>query len=219
MKNIRAILFDLIGTTVLERDPALISSCFDAAFTEHGITVQQSRIQQIRGMDKKEAIDIILSEERHSSKLKTQIFDSFKKNVQANLENFVEHPALTRIVRELHNRKILIAVASGLPSDLFQALHRRLGWASYAFAYTNVYENCSKGRPHPEMIFTMCTYLGIDPENVLKVGDTIADIEEGKNAGAFTAAVSIGTQPRATLRRANPDFLLDSLEDVVNVLD
>jgi phosphonoacetaldehyde hydrolase len=50
--------------------------------------------------------------------------------------------------------------------------------------------DCKEGRPSPFMIFRNMENLGIyDVSEVLKVGDTVADIGEGLNAGAWTAAV------------------------------
>ncbi|HEY0742936.1 MAG TPA: HAD family hydrolase [Chryseosolibacter sp.] len=218
MLRIRAILFDLIGTTVLEKDPTVINACFEAAFSQHGFVVQRSQIQEVRGLDKKEAIDRILADADPPAAVKAQILESFKRNVEGSLDNFVEHPAFPEIVHELHRRKIPIGIASGLPHDVFQPLMKKLQWHNHSLAYTNVYERCKQGRPHPEMIFTMCSYLNIDPQDVLKVGDTLVDIQEGKNAGAYTAAVLAGTQPRAMLLNARPDFIFESLQDVIHVL-
>ena len=50
--------------------------------------------------------------------------------------------------------------------------------------------DCKEGRPSPFMIFRNMENLGIyDVNEVLKVGDTVADVGEGLNAGVWTAAV------------------------------
>ncbi len=51
-----------------------------------------------------------------------------------------------------------------------------------------------KGRPYPYMIFRNMEALDVsDVHRVLKIGDTTADIKEGKSAGVFTAGVIIGS--------------------------
>ena len=51
-----------------------------------------------------------------------------------------------------------------------------------------------KGRPWPYMIFRNMEALEIKKVNrVLKVGDTISDIKEGRNAGVWSAAIVVGS--------------------------
>jgi phosphonoacetaldehyde hydrolase len=48
-----------------------------------------------------------------------------------------------------------------------------------------------KGRPAPWMIFRLMEELDVyPPQAVVKVGDTIADIEAGRNAGVWTVGVT-----------------------------
>ena len=50
------------------------------------------------------------------------------------------------------------------------------------------------GRPYPYMIFHNMQVLRLmDVRRVAKVGDTISDIKEGKNAGVFTVGVTEGS--------------------------
>jgi phosphoglycolate phosphatase-like HAD superfamily hydrolase len=219
MKKIRAILFDMIGTTVLEKDPTVINSCFEKAFLHHGITIDGTQVRSVRGMDKMEAIEVILKLSDKPLEMKSQIFESFKSNVQKNTSNFEEHPELNLVISQLRERKIVIGIASGLPLVLFQMLFKKFGWQKYSFDYVNVYESFPEGRPNPAMIFDMCKKFQLDAGQLLKVGDTIVDIEEGKNAGSITAAVLVGTQSDATLLKAKPNFILKSLSDVVSILN
>jgi phosphoglycolate phosphatase-like HAD superfamily hydrolase len=68
------------------------------------------------------------------------------------------------------------------------------------------------------MIFAAAKSVGLEAGalsgRVLKVGDTRLDIEEGRNAGVATAAVLTGTQTRAYLEEARPDYVLSSVADL-----
>jgi (p)ppGpp synthase/HD superfamily hydrolase len=62
--------------------------------------------------------------------------------------------------------------------------------------------------------------LGIaDPQMVLKVGDTVMDIREGRNAGAWTAAVLTGTQSRDQLAQAEPNYVLPGIGNLLDLLE
>ena len=50
------------------------------------------------------------------------------------------------------------------------------------------------GRPYPYMIFRNMEMLRVaSVKNVIKVGDTISDIKEGRNAGVFTVGIVEGS--------------------------
>ena len=54
------------------------------------------------------------------------------------------------------------------------------------------------GRPYPYMMFRNMEALGvIDARRVAKVGDTVSDIREGKNAGCISIGVIEGSSEMA----------------------
>lgn len=70
------------------------------------------------------------------------------------------------------------------------------------------------------MIFDIMAKFSVkDPKNVVKVGDTEVDILEGKNAGAWTVGVLSGTQPRKRLAALQPDFLVESIRSIPDLID
>src|SRR5699024_2453123 len=55
-------------------------------------------------------------------------------------------------------------------------------------------ENVPAGRPFPWMCYKNAMNLGVYPMNhIIKVGDTISDIQEGINAGCWTVGVLKGS--------------------------
>ena len=68
------------------------------------------------------------------------------------------------------------------------------------------------GRPYPYMIYrNMCDLAVSSPRAVLKLGDTLADIREGLNAGAWSAGVILGSNElgltEEEVRRLPPEEL------------
>lgn len=87
------------------------------------------------------------------------------------------------------------------------------------FDYIGSSEKLGKGRPNPIMIVEAMKQLKItNPKLVLKIGDTLADIEEGSNAGVLTAAVLTGTQGIITLQTAKPDFIFENILGLKTIL-
>ena len=69
------------------------------------------------------------------------------------------------------------------------------------------------GRPHPDMIFHAMEKLAVtDASEVIKIGDSAIDIEEGKAAGCYlTLGVTTGAQTFEQLKKANPNYIINSL--------
>jgi phosphoglycolate phosphatase-like HAD superfamily hydrolase len=87
----------------------------------------------------------------------------------------------------------------------------KLGWKENAhFDALITADDVSESRPSPEMILLAMKKFNIhEPEKVLKAGDSVIDIEEGKNAGCgVTVAVLSGAQSKAELEKSIPIIFL-----------
>jgi phosphoglycolate phosphatase-like HAD superfamily hydrolase len=67
------------------------------------------------------------------------------------------------------------------------------------------------------MIFMAMELMGIsDASTVAKVGDSVIDIEEGKNAFCgLTVGVTTGAHTRQQLASAHPDVIIDKLMELL----
>ena len=58
-----------------------------------------------------------------------------------------------------------------------------------------------------------------DAQQVIKVGDSTIDIEEGRNAGCkFNIGITTGAHTKEQLVLANPDFILDNLLELLPIV-
>ena len=57
-----------------------------------------------------------------------------------------------------------------------------------------------------------------DKSNVYLVGDTERDVEAGKIEGVVTIAVTTGSDSRKKLSGSNPDYIVDNLSEIREVL-
>ena len=60
--------------------------------------------------------------------------------------------------------------------------------------------------------------MGLEKSNVFFVGDEVRDIEAGKKARIKTIAVSWGYNTKEALARENPDYLIDSPEELEKII-
>ncbi|HNS03254.1 MAG TPA: HAD family hydrolase [Anaerolineae bacterium] len=73
-------------------------------------------------------------------------------------------------------------------------------------------DSTARIKPHPQPILYAAGRLGVHPRHVVMVGDTAADVQAAKAAGALAVGVLCGFGDRADLRRA--DLVLPSTADL-----
>ena len=71
------------------------------------------------------------------------------------------------------------------------------------------------------MIEVLIEDLGISsPAQVLKVGDTEVDVEEGRNAACGkVVSVTTGAYSRQQLEACRPDHIIDDLEELLTIIE
>ena len=72
-------------------------------------------------------------------------------------------------------------------------------------------------KPHPESVNLALSKLRLEPDGVVFVGDSPFDIQAGKGAGTRTAAALWGPFNLEELLAEKPDFVLDTLGDVLEI--
>lgn len=215
---ITAVFFDFIGTTVLEKNNDVVLNCFQNAFSDFGINVDKEVLKQHRGKDKDKMISEVLKAAKKDLRQKANILTAFKKHFTYNLGQFYENKDLEGTMAHLRKKKVKVGIGTGLPRDVLSVLLEHFHWERFGFDYISTAEEIGKGRPNPEMIIDMMVRLHLNNFQFLKVGDTVADIQEGKNANVMTAALLSGTQPESVLRKENPDYVIKSLGDLRSIV-
>lgn len=75
-------------------------------------------------------------------------------------------------------------------------------------------DNVPLGKPHPDSILRACDELGVEPSQVVYVGDTPTDMRTGRNAGVmFKVGVLTGAGSRETLEPL-ADVVLASVAEI-----
>lgn len=93
---------------------------------------------------------------------------------------------------------------------------QRLKWPERLIDMAITSSDVPRGRPAPYMIFRIMERLGIfDVHQVMKVGDSPADMEEGFNAGCGeVVGVLSGAHTAATLGSYRHTRLIDSVANL-----
>ena len=220
---IQLAMFDMAGTTVNDKvdgHPLMVISMI-RAFAKHGIELAPDIINKHRGKQKSEAIQTLLKEAADLSptdveRVGDDVYRDFLHELESNLSSISEIDGTTELFRYLKSKDIYVGVGSGFPMQVVQAIVSQLGWLDEGLLdYVGSADQIGVGRPNPKMILDAMERLNItDGRKVLKIGDTVVDVQEGKNAGAWTVAVLTGSQTKAQLMAAGPDYILSSIREL-----
>jgi phosphoglycolate phosphatase len=73
-------------------------------------------------------------------------------------------------------------------------------------------------KPDPCAIVKFMNDRNIKKDRALMIGDMTVDIETGKNAGIHTCAVTYGFDNKETLKKLNPDFMIDDILELKGIV-
>jgi phosphonatase-like hydrolase len=228
MSSIRLVVFDIAGTTV--RDNGNVANAFITSFKDCGITMPVAEVKKVMGFRKMDAIVLLLEkfapERKDDGELADRIHTRFiDKMIEfyMNEETLAPLPHAEAVFRALKQRGIKVALNTGFTRSITDTILHRLRWDDRCLLIDQVIcsDEVARGRPHADMIEVLMDDLGIDsPAQVLKVGDTEVDVEEGRNAACGkVVSVTTGACTRDQLRSYGPDFIIDDLQELLPIIE
>jgi phosphonatase-like hydrolase len=223
--SIELVVFDMAGTTVNDEDS--VSRCVQDALAAEGVVVTVADVNRVMGIPKPEALRILIDESPRRASLIDQI-EAIHSDFVARSIRFYQTDASVRQVsgsdqtfRALKQAGIKVALNTGFNRVVTQTILDRLGWSTSPLIDATICsDEVPRGRPHPDMIQELLRRFAIDdPAKVAKVGDTPADLHEGKNAGCgLIVGVCEGTHTREQLEAHPHTLLIASVRELPAVL-
>jgi len=123
------------------------------------------------------------------------------------------YDGVKELILELNEKKMKLGLLTTKGQDQAEVILKHF----------NIYDNFNgiMGRrpgiahkPSPEPLIKLCSEINANVSETVIVGDTEFDIECGKNAGAFTCAVTYGYRTKEELQKTSPNFLIDNIADI-----
>ena len=100
-------------------------------------------------------------------------------------------PGVIELAAVLRRRGIKIGSSTGYNREMTEFLAREARQRGYEPDSWVSSTDVPAGRPYPWMIYENAVRLGAYPqEAIVKIGDTLPDIEEGLNAGTWTVGIT-----------------------------
>ncbi len=225
--DIQLVVFDIAGTTLQDNND--VHQSLEAALQEIGVYVTPEETAPVMGYPKPEAIRMLLQAKLPdaaaiSPELIGRVHTAF---LQHMLQFYQSHPSVaekpgaTKVFQALRTAGIKIALDTGFDRQTTSVILQRLGWEEQGLIDVSVTsDEVPQGRPSPEMIWRAMQVLGIDSSQaVAKVGDTVADLEEGTGAGCrYVVGITSGACSVEMLKAAPHTHLIDHLAELLSIL-
>ena len=200
---IRLVVLDWAGTTVDFGCFAPVAS-FAMALGRHGVSATDEQVRRPMGLAKLDHLRALLEipeladqwRARHGRPWAEVDVERIYRDdyVPLQIEAIAGHdrlvPGLLAVVEALRAKKVKIATTTGYFREAARLVFDSATKQGYARDLDVLPDEVPGGRPAPWMIFRAMATLGIYPPSaVVKVGDTPADVAEGRNAGAWSVGV------------------------------
>ncbi len=205
--KIEGIIFDWAGTTVDFGCMAPVRAFMDS-FAANGVTVTEEETRKPMGMLKRDHIRTMLSMERIGAAWKEangsawaeedveKVYSHFEPELLSTLVSYSKvKPGVIETVAKLRAMGLAIGSTTGYTDVMMDIVVKAAADQGYEpDCWFSPDSTDGKGRPYPYMIFKNMMKLGLsDVRCVVKVGDTVSDIKEGKAAGVWSVGIIDGS--------------------------
>jgi len=222
LENIDLMVCDMAGTTVQEG--GLVYATLKKSMREGGLEFTDKAFKPWHGAKKEAVIEHFAREggipEHELEEKINAIGDQFLASIDEayfDSNSSISHidVGLAGYFRNLQAAGIKIALDTGYPVNIQQGLVKSLDFDKIVDGYISSYE-VPEGRPFPYMIHRLMERLGIeDVRRVCKVGDSVRDVEEGRNAGCgLVVGVLSGADSEEALLAAGADVVANCVVDL-----
>jgi len=221
---IKMVVFDMAGTTVDENN--VVYKTLQKVINHAGFTVTLAQVLAVgAGKEKLTAIRDILALDIsvHTAEVVNEIYEDFVSELEIAYNSFElkPQPGAEELFAALKAKNILVVLNTGYNKATANAILQKLGWqAGVQIDGLITATDVANNRPQPDMILLAMQKFSItNAGDVIKVGDSAIDIEEGKNAGcSLSIGITTGAHTYGQLQAAKPDYILLHLLELLPLL-
>lgn len=225
-EGVRAVVFDWAGTTVDYGCMAPVEA-FTGALAAHGVESSEADVRGPMGRAKRDHLVALLSlpavaaqwADRYGRAPSQEDIDALYNEVTrlmaaAALEYADPLPGVVEAVAELRRWGIKIGSCTGFSRGLMDSLAPAAAARGWDPDVVVTPDDVPRGRPAPYMCYLNAVQLDTHPlGHMVKVGDTVLDVLEGRAAGMWTVGTLLGGSEVGLSREAEAGLAPAKLEE------
>ena len=211
-KRQKMYVFDIAGTTVNEH--GLVYKTLKNVIKTAGYEVDDKEFRKFHGKKKFDVINAFANDPIESMILFNK-FETLLKEQYFETDLISVMPHTFESFDKIRNNGDLVCLNTGYPRSIASRLIYKLNLNDGINDFV-CSDDVPRGRPFPYMINYLADRYNIENcFDVIKIGDTVMDIREGKNAGTGEQiGVLTGADNRETLEKAHPTRIIETLKDL-----
>ena len=146
--------------------------------------------------------------------------ETYRRIFNENLRKITPEafPGVVKTLKTLKEQGLTLTIASSRSRNSLTELTRDMGIADY-ISYLIGADDVKEAKPKPEPVLKTLAAMQFAASETLVVGDMAVDIQMGANAGAKTCGVTWGNGSREDLNEAGADYIIDSMEELIDIAD
>ena len=137
------------------------------------------------------------------------------EEVYLNKTHFLD--GAPEVLKALHSDGVILGIASNKFGRFSRGAILHLGVSGYFKSVIGA-GDVPRNKPFPDMIHTALKEMNLPSEEAIFVGDTLTDIETGKQAEVDVYALPTGFHSKKELSQGKPRRLLKNLQELVQVV-
>lgn len=152
-------------------------------------------------------------------------FPSIRAELSLLLESFEyhgftqakPHPGSLHLLKQLKSEQVLCALVTNSGGKPVRLLLNEFGFVPY-LSPVITRDEVENLKPDPEGILKAINDLTLERQDAVYVGDSVIDIQAARSAGVACIALAQGMYSREHLAEKNPDYLIEKIEQVEQIL-
>lgn len=154
------------------------------------------------------------AEAAHFQQMAAEVTAHYREH---RLDKTAAYPGIPEVLDALTDAHILMAVLSNKPhlhtAPMMEALFDQWSWIAI--------EGCrddGQRKPDPQIARMIISQMGLEPGQVMMVGDSTVDVQTGLNAGMVSVGVTWGFRDRNELANAGAHHIIDRPGDLLTLI-
>lgn len=127
------------------------------------------------------------------------------------------YPGLTELLEHYRQAGKHLAVATFKIRSATLNIFEIFGLMDY-FDIIVTADDVTNPKPAPDCVNKILDFYGCTSDQAILIGDTKTDYMTGKNAGVAVCGVTFGYNPPEVIRELNPEYIVDSLSEITDVI-
>lgn len=185
---LKAVLLDIDGTLLDSND--VHADAWIEALAHHGHTVARDRVRKLIGMGGDKVLDEVAGLDEESEQAKA-ISTERREYVTAHLGELSPTSGTRALLERLTALGLRLVVATSATDEELKGLLRQAG-VEDLIDEASTSSDADASKPSPDVVMAALAKVGLEPNDVVMLGDTPYDIQAARAAGVDTIALRCG---------------------------